>query len=99
MENKKDYKPRNLIEIANRIIEVISSHSDLKAERANMIINEIEKIKKSYSYSAPEITYLRWEELANVLSKYFIPSNSRWETEIMIIFNDLSGTIDDYYQD
>ena len=98
MENK-DYKPRNLIEIADKIIEVISSHSDLKKERADMIINQIEATKRSYSYSAPEITYLRWEELANILSRYFIPSNSRWETEIMIIFNDLSGTVDDYYQD
>lgn len=32
-----------------------------------------------------------------VLSQYFIPSNSKWETEIMIIFNDLSGSVDDYW--
>ncbi len=97
MENK-DYKPRNLIEIADKIIEVISSHSNLKKERADMIINQIEKVKKNYSYSDPEITYLRWEELADILNRYFIPSNSRWETEIMIIFNNLSGTVKDYYQ-
>ena len=40
---------------------------------------------------------MSWDELANVLSLNFVPSNSRWETKIMIIFNDLSGDVDDYY--
>lgn len=40
---------------------------------------------------------MSWDELANVLSQNFVPSNSKWETKIMIIFNDLSGDVDDYY--
>lgn len=48
----KEYKPRNLITIADEIINIIKTHSDLKVE---------------------------------------------WETEIMIIFNDLSGSVDDYW--
>lgn len=95
--NKK-HTPRNLIKIADEIIDVINSRSNLKSEKVDMIINEIEKIKKSYRYSAPELVYLRWEELANILSRYFVPSNSKWETEIMIIFNNLNGTVDDYYE-
>lgn len=93
----KEHKHRNLIEIANQIINVIKSHSNLTVERADEIINQIEKVKKSYRYTAPEITYMCWEELSKILSIYFIPSNSKWETEIMIIFNDLSGSIDDYW--
>lgn len=40
---------------------------------------------------------MRRNELAYVLSQNFVPSNSKWETKIMIIFNDLSGNVDDYY--
>lgn len=40
---------------------------------------------------------MSWNELAYVLSQNFVPSNSKWETKIMIIFNDLSGDVDDYY--
>lgn len=93
----QDHKPRNLIEIADKIIDVIKSHSDLKADRADEIINQINKVKRSYTYTAPEITYMCWEQLSKVLSIYFVPSNSKWETEIMIIFNDLSGSVDDYW--
>lgn len=93
----KKYKPRNLIKIADEIINVIKSHSNLKVEKADEIIKQIERVKKDYSYTAPEITYMCWEELSKVLSHYFVPSNSKWETEIMIIFNDLSGSIDDYW--
>lgn len=93
----QDHKSRNLIEIADKIIYVIKNHSNLKVDRADEIINQIEKVKKSYIYTAPEITYMCWEELSKVLSVYFIPSNSKWETEIMVIFNDLSGSVDDYW--
>lgn len=92
----KGYKPRNLIEIADKIIDVIQN-SDLVKHRANEIIQQIEKVKKSYKYTAPEITYMCWEELSKILSFYFVPSNSKWETEIMIIFNDLSGSVEDYW--
>ena len=93
----KEYKPRNLITIADEIINIIKTHSDLKVERADEVIRKIEKVKKDYRYTAHEITYMCWEELSKVLSQYFIPSNSKWETEIMIIFNDLSGSVDDYW--
>lgn len=93
----KEYKPRNLVVIADEIIDVIKNRSDLKVDRADEIINQIEKVKKDYRYTAPEITYMCWEELSKILSIYFTPSNSKWETEIMIIFNDLGGSVDDYW--
>lgn len=89
--------PRNLITIADEIIKVINN-SPIKVEMADEIIRQIEKVKKDYRYTAPEITYMCWEELSKVLSRYFVPSNSKWETEIMIIFNDLNGTVDDYWE-
>jgi hypothetical protein len=39
----KEYKPRNLITIADEIINIIKTHSDLKVERADEVIRKIEK--------------------------------------------------------
>lgn len=88
---------RNFQEIADKIIKVIDEESDFNEERITCIIEQIEKIKNSNRYKAPELQYMSWNELAYVLSQNFVPSNSRWETKIMIIFNDLSGDVDDYY--
>ena len=96
--NNKVNKSRDFIEIADKIINVINSHSDLKKPQVEKITSEIEEIKKSYRFSAPELEWLRWEELSYVLEENFNPENSRWETEILIIFNNLSGTVDDYYK-
>lgn len=89
---------RNFQKIADEIIKVIDEECDFDEERITNIIEQIEEIKKSSLYKAPELQYMSWNELANVLSKNFIPSNSKWETKIMIIFNNLSGNVDDYYQ-
>lgn len=88
---------RNFQEIADKIIKVIDEESDFNEERITFIIEQIEKIKNSNRYKAPELQFMSWNELAYVLSQNFVPSNSRWETKIMIIFNDLSGDVDDYY--
>lgn len=89
---------RNFQEIADKIIKVIDEQCDFSEERVANIIEQIEKAKYSNRYKAPELQYMSWNELADVLSKNFVPSNSKWETEIMIIFNDLSGTIEDYWE-
>lgn len=88
---------RNFQEIADKIIKVIDEECDFNEERIVDIIEQIEKIKNSNRYKAPELQYMSWNELAYVLSQNFVSSNSRWETKIMIIFNDLSGDVDDYY--
>ena len=89
---------RNFQKIADEIIKVIDEECDFDEERVTNIIEQIEKVKKSNCYKAPELQYISWNELANILSQNFIPSNSKWETKIMIIFNDLSGSVDDYDQ-
>ena len=88
---------RDFQKIADEIIKVIDEKCDFNEERIVDIIEQIEKIKNSNRYKAPELQYMSWNELAYVLSQNFVPSNSRWETKIMIIFNDLSGDVDDYY--
>ncbi len=93
MENKEC---RGLLAIADEIITVIKN-APIKVEKADEIIGQIERIKKDHCYRAPEAQFISWNELAEVLSKNFVPSNSKWETEIMIIFNDLSGSVDDYW--
>lgn len=89
---------RNFQKIADEIIKVIDEECDFAEEKIIDIIEQIEKVKKSNCYKAPELQYMSWDELANILSQNFVPSNSKWETKIMIIFNDLSGSVDDYYQ-
>lgn len=89
---------RNFQKIADEIIKVIDEECNFAEEKIIDIIEQIEKVKKSNCYKAPELQYMSWDELANILSQNFVPSNSKWETKIMIIFNDLSGSVDDYYQ-
>lgn len=88
---------RDFQKIADEIIKVIDEECNFNEERIANIIEQIEKIKNSNRYKAPELQYMSWNELAYVLSQNFVPSNSKWETKIMIIFNDLSGDVDDYY--
>lgn len=95
----KEYKLRNLEEVANKIIEVIEEKCDFNEGRIIDIIEQIEKVKNSSRYRAPELVYVDWNYLADILSKNFVPSNSKWETEIMIIFNNLNGSVDDYFEE
>lgn len=88
---------RNFQKIADEIIKVIDEECDFAEEKIIDIIEQIEKVKKSNCYKAPELQYMSWDELADILSQNFVPSNSKWETKIMIIFNDLSGDVDNYY--
>ena len=89
---------RNIIDVTDKIIKVINEQCDFNEKKIASIIEQIEKVKRDCRYRAPELSYVDWNNLASILSQNFIPNNSRWETEIMIIFNDLSGTVDDYYK-
>lgn len=91
-------KGRNFQKIADEIIKVIDEECDFNEERVSNIIEQIEKVKKGNCYKAPELQFMSWDELAGILSRNFVPSNSKWETKIMIIFNDLKGNVEDYYQ-
>lgn len=88
---------RNIVDVANKIIKVIDEKCDFDENRITNIIEQIEKVKRDSGYRAPETVYIDWNNLASILSQNFVPQNSKWETEIMIIFNGLSGTVDDYY--
>ena len=94
MENK----PRDFFEIADKIISVIERKCTFSEELTCHIIDQIEKCKNSARFRAPELGPLNWQCLADVLSHNFVPSNSLWETEIMVIFNDLSEKPEDYYE-
>lgn len=88
---------RRFDEVADKIIKVIDEECTFDEEKKTSIINQIEKIKRDSYYKAPELQYVNWNALANVLSNNFIPINSKWETKIMIIFNDLNKTVEDYW--
>lgn len=92
-------KPRNFQVIADEIIKIIQEDCTFDEVRIGNIIEQIEKIKKDNRYKAPELQYVSWDDLSSVLSSNFVPSNSKWETKIMIVFNNLSGSIEDYWDD
>lgn len=92
-------KPRNFQDIADQIIKIIDEDCTFSEERITNIVEQIEKIKKDNRYKAPELQYISWDDLSSVLSSNFVPSNSKWETKIMIVFNNLSGSIEDYWDD
>jgi len=90
---------RNFQKIADEIIKVIEEECDFDEGRIESILDQIDIVKRSNYYKAPELEYMSWDELQSILSKYFVPSNSKWETKIMIIFNDLKGSIEDYWNE
>lgn len=92
-------KERNFAYIANEIIKIIKDECTFAEYRIKSIIERIEKVIHDSSYKAPELQWMSWDELSDILRTNFVPSNSKWETKIMIVFNDLSGTIDDYWDD
>ena len=84
---------RNISDVADKIIKVIDEKCDFDEERVASIIERIEKVKRDSSYRAPELSYMDWENLSYILSQNFEPVHSRWETEIMIIFNNLNDKV------
>ncbi len=92
-------KERNFAYIANEIIKIIKEECPWMKEKVDMIVECIEKTIQNNQYKAPELQWVSWDKLSDILRTNFIPSNSKWETKIMIVFNDLSGTIEDYWDD
>lgn len=79
---------RNFQEIADGIIKIIDEECTFDEDLIGNIIYHIEEIKKSYNYKAPELQYRSWNEIAELLEKYFCPSNSEWEEKIRQLFAD-----------
>lgn len=77
---------RDLIVVADKIIEIIQNKCTFDKDEVDRIVTKIEDVKSSYLYSAPELYYLRWNSLADILCDNFNPDNSEWETELAAIF-------------
>lgn len=92
-------KLRNFQKIADKIIEIIEKECTFDEERKANIIEQIDRAKKNNHYKAPEFQCESWIELSKILSNNFVPSHSKFETKLMIVFNDLKNTIDNYWDD
>lgn len=92
-------KQRNFQKTADKITKIIYEECTFDREKVYSIAQQISKVQNDNRYKAPELQYESWDELSNILSKNFVPSNSKWETKLMIVFNDLKGTIEDYWDD
>lgn len=92
----EEFKPRNFVTVANQILDVIERDCTFSNCKKKELVDNINDCIKDNFYRAPELNYIDWNHLASVLNEFLIPSNSRWETEIMCIFGDL-GSVDDYW--
>lgn len=81
MEN---YKARNFGKVASKIKNIIKDNYN--SELKYPIIKEIDRIIYDSRYKAPELMYMCWSNLENVLNAFFNPDNSEWEKEICDIF-------------
>lgn len=81
----KEYKPRNLSTVANKLIKVIKDNCDW--ENKQDIIEEINEVIYDSGYKAPELMYICWNDLADILNANFNSDNSDWEKEICDIFS------------
>lgn len=95
----EEFKPRDFIEVAKQILEVIKEKCTFDLDRKCEICNDIAVCMNNHYYRAPEAYYMDWFDLAEILTNNFIPSNSLWETELMVIFDDLKGKPEDYFQE
>lgn len=77
----KDYKPRSLSKVANKLIEIIKDNCNFENKQ------EINKVIYDSCYKAPELIYICWYDLADILNANFNPNNSDWEQELCNIFS------------
>lgn len=92
-------KPRNFQVVADEITKIIYEECTFDREKVYSIAKQIDKVQRDNRYKAPELQYESWNELSSILSNNFNPSNSKWETKLMIVFSNLSGSIEDYWDD
>ena len=81
----KDYKPRSLPKVANKLIEIIKDNCNFENKQG--IIEEINKVIYDSRYKAPELIYICWNDLADILNANFNPNNSDWEQKLCDIFS------------
>lgn len=74
---------RNIIEVINEIKNHISEKQEL--------VTRLDKIIDSVYYTAPEAMYLRWNQLAELLSYHYpAPLQNQNELKIVSIFTTMS---------
>lgn len=78
-------KPRNLAVVANKLLEIIKNNCEF--ENKQEIIEEIKEVIYDSCYKAPELMYMCWCDLADILNANFNPNNSKWEQELCDIFS------------
>lgn len=81
----KEYKPRNFSKVANKLIKIIKNKCEWESKQD--IIEEINKVIYDSCYKAPELMYICWNDLADILNANFNPDNSDWEQELCNIFS------------
>lgn len=78
---------RDIIKVSNKIIDVIKEKCSFEESKKEEIIKKIEHIQNGALYKAPELMYMCWYDLADVLNSNFNADKSEWENEIKKIFN------------
>lgn len=77
---------RNIDDIINQILDIIKNKSNLDLKKTDSLVAELNSLKESLRYRAPELSFISWNELAYILNTYLDPERSDWEKEIADIF-------------
>lgn len=71
---------RNICDVIDEMVLFIP-------ENENSLVRQLEKLRYSASFSAPEMQSFWWNEVASVLENYIPDIDEEWKIQIGIIFN------------
>lgn len=72
---------RNIIEVIDKMIEHIP------VDQREFVVPDLEKIKVSVRYKAPEAIFECWNRCAAILKYHFGKPDTDWKKEIAAIFS------------
>ena len=80
---EKKNKPRSIKSVIDRIISIIPTDFN----NSKNFIMDLEKIKESADYTAPESLFYRWQELCQILEYYLLKEEGEWTHTVKLIVN------------
>ena len=75
---------RNLAVVVNRIMEKVPNNFANREKLEERLLDRVQ----SYMYTAPELLWLRWQEVGDILGQELGEPDTVWKQEIVDIFGD-----------
>lgn len=87
---------RNLLDVINNIKKVINIDGTMPKDSKKELFTRLDKISFSYSFRAPELQYISWDDTQDILMNYFFPVISDLSIQVFYVFTGFQGSIDEY---